>query len=192
MCPDGLRRTPINFGHKNILKFEAEARPFADTDEMDEVLIANWNRVVAPGDVVIHLGDAIMGDFQRGIEKMTRLNGTILLVPGNHDRVFSDDRRRERFKDDYLRAFHEILPEQVEIELDSGDAVRLCHFPFEGDHTTSDRYPDKRPVDDGLPLIHGHVHGLWKFRGRQFNVGVDVNGLRPVSEDEIISWVQSL
>ncbi len=183
-----------HFGHQNILKFEPVARPFEDTNEMDEILIRNWNAVVAPEDRVIHLGDAIMGNFDVGLARMGRLNGSIDLVPGNHDRVFSGEKdvRVERFTPRYLEVFNEILPETFQMTLSNGSDVLVSHFPYEGDHTESDRHADKRPTNDGLPLIHGHVHSLWHTNGPMFNAGVDVNNLTPVSEDEIIGWVEGL
>lgn len=183
-----------HFGHQNIMKFEPESRPFSDTNDMDEVLIERWNSVVAPGDVVFHLGDVAMGKIAESLPKLARCNGQKVLVPGNHDRVFSGivERMRKRFEPEYEKVFSVILPEQFQLELSDGSVVDMCHFPYEGDSHGEDRYADKRPVDRGLPLIHGHVHGSWKFNGRQFNVGVDANGLVPVSEDEVINWVQTL
>lgn len=185
-----------HFGHSNIIKFEAENRPFSSTEEMDEVLIERWNSVVRRGDIVYHLGDAIMGDFKAGIEKMRRLNGKIILIPGNHDRVFSGLKPGyvQKWRPSYLEVFDVIDPEQVYTNLDHNRNFRILmsHFPYEGDSHGEDRYSDKRPVDTGMPLVHGHVHGQWKHRGRQFNVGVDVNNLTPVSEDEVIEWVKSL
>ena len=43
-----------------------------------------------------------------------------------------------------------------------------------------------------MPLIHGHVHGAWRTRGRMFNVGVDVNEFKPVNELEIALWLEDL
>ena len=34
----------MHFGHKNVIRFDD--RPFADTEQMDEVLIQNWNERV--------------------------------------------------------------------------------------------------------------------------------------------------
>lgn len=185
-----------HFGHSNIIKFEAENRPFTSTEEMDEVLIERWNAVVKPRDIVYHLGDAIMGDFRAGVEKMKRLNGQKILIPGNHDRIFSGAKSgyAAKWLPFYQEVFEVIGPEQFFTNLDHNRNFRvlMSHFPYEGDSHGEDRYGDKRPVDSGLPLIHGHVHGQWKFNGRQFNVGVDVNDLTPVSEDEVIEWVKSL
>lgn len=184
-----------HFGHQNIMKYEPKSRPFSNTDDMDEILIERWNSVVAPGDIVFHLGDVAMGKIAESLPKLARCNGKKILIPGNHDRVFSDIREgmRKRFEPEYRKVFEGgILPEQSTLELADGTTVMMCHFPYEGDSHGADRYAALRPYDTGLPLIHGHVHGQWKTKGRQFNVGVDPNGLRPVSEDEVINWVQTL
>lgn len=34
----------LHFGHANVIRFDG--RPFADTKQMEEVLIDNWNGVV--------------------------------------------------------------------------------------------------------------------------------------------------
>lgn len=72
------------------------------------------------------------------------------------------------------------------------DNALFSHFPYEGDHTSDDRYTDLRALDNGDPIIHGHVHGSWRIKDRQFNVGVDVNDFKPVSEEELADWVRSL
>lgn len=44
-----------HFSHDSIIRFCD--RPFRDTQDMDEALVANWNRRVGPDDTVFHLGD---------------------------------------------------------------------------------------------------------------------------------------
>lgn len=46
----------MHFGHQNVLRFDN--RPFADTNQMEEALIHNWNERVTPEDTVYVLGDA--------------------------------------------------------------------------------------------------------------------------------------
>ncbi|MFG5384417.1 hypothetical protein [Yoonia sp. R2-816] len=71
-----------HFGHANIIRLAN--RPFADVDEMDRTLIANWNAVVRPRDTVYHLGDfAFRGGPDE--EYLKRLNGRIIRLQGNHD-----------------------------------------------------------------------------------------------------------
>lgn len=71
------------------------------------------------------------------------------------------------------------------------DGVRFSHFPYAGDSHDADRYTELRPEGRG-PLVHGHVHTEWQTNGEQFNVGVDVNDYKPVSEETLIDWVRSL
>lgn len=67
----------MHFGDENILRYEN--RPFATTAEMDSAILSNWNRTVAPDDIVYVLGDI-------GNENLLcQLNGVKYLVKGNHD-----------------------------------------------------------------------------------------------------------
>ncbi|MFV0428696.1 MAG: hypothetical protein ACK5KO_04625 [Arachnia sp.] len=49
-----------HFGHARLI--ELAERPFSSVSEMNDALIANWNRVVGPTDTVLHLGDLAMGE----------------------------------------------------------------------------------------------------------------------------------
>ena len=184
-----------HFGHEGILRFEPDNRPFSSVEEMNEVLVERWNAVVSPKDMVYHLGDVAMGKIAESLPVMGRLNGRKVLIPGNHDRVFSGMKQaqRDKFRQPYQEVFDAISREQERTHI-GPHLVAMCHFPYEGDShgEGNDRYSELRPVDEGLPLIHGHVHGQWKIRGRQFNVGVDVNSLQPVHEDEICHWLETL
>jgi len=74
-----------HFGHKEIIQYCN--RPFSSTDEMDEALIENWNKVVKKQDAVWHLGDfALRCDIEKMQQIFSRLNGHKYLVMGNHDR----------------------------------------------------------------------------------------------------------
>lgn len=76
-----------HFGHQGVCKFlrndGSKLRPWATTEEMDEVLVDNWNKVVKPGDRVYHLGDVVMN--RRHLATVGRLNGRKKLIRGNHD-----------------------------------------------------------------------------------------------------------
>lgn len=74
-----------HFGHNNIIRYCD--RPFADADEMDEALVANWNAAVKPTDTVWHLGDVALCSVSRLREILDCLNGNIHLVIGNHERA---------------------------------------------------------------------------------------------------------
>lgn len=71
-----------HFDHANIIRFCD--RPFATVEEMNETLIANWNRKVRANDTVFIMGDM----FFRTTDPepiLRRLKGKKHLIVGNHD-----------------------------------------------------------------------------------------------------------
>ena len=128
-----------HFGHTNTWqKFTLEdgspLRPFTSTEEMDEAMVDNWNRVVRPKDTVYHLGDVVIA--RRNLETVKRLNGRKILIRGNHD-IFKD-------KDYYEAGFEQIHGVRVFV-----DQFILSHIPLHPD-CVGERF--KRNV-------HGHLHG---------------------------------
>ncbi|SEB58954.1 Calcineurin-like phosphoesterase superfamily protein [Paramicrobacterium humi] len=182
-----------HFSHVNIIRYTH--RPFADVDEMNRELIARWNDRVAPDDDVWHLGDLALGHpIEDQIAMTAQLNGRRRLVPGNHDRVatfFEGGDQRAKYWRVYEDAGWQIMPERLEHSIE-GRRVLVCHFPYRGDSLAKDRYRAERPLDHGLPILHGHVHTEFAERGRQFNVGVDVRDYAPVDERAIVDWLRSL
>ena len=59
------------------------ARGFNSVDEMNIEIVKRWNSVVAPEDIVYHLGDVAMGGIEN-LEWVDNLNGTIHFIRGNH------------------------------------------------------------------------------------------------------------
>jgi calcineurin-like phosphoesterase family protein len=102
-------------------------------------------------------------------------------------------KRAEHWTERYMAAGFESVSTYEVLELASRQ-VLLCHFPYQGagDHTDEERYPEWRPLDNGMPLLHGHIHDLWLDRGSMFNVGVDVHDYRPVPVERIVTWVRAL
>ena len=49
----------LHFGHKNVIRFDG--RPFNSTEEMEDKLVENWNRVVRRNDTTYILGDFCWG-----------------------------------------------------------------------------------------------------------------------------------
>ena len=74
----------LHFWHENIIKYCN--RPFETVEDMNDVLIANWNSVVKPDDDVIIAGDIIhSGNLDKVKSIMNQLNGSKWLCYGNHD-----------------------------------------------------------------------------------------------------------
>lgn len=177
-----------HFCHANIINLSH--RPFKTVEEMNETLIENWNNAVRPGDIVWHLGDVGMGPLLRFKHLVARLNGHKHLISGNHDEVWSGHRKAHRVQREWLEVFDTIQP-FARLKL-AGQDVLMSHFPYRGggNHTATERYSDYQFPNNGMWLIHGHVHNLWGQRNRQLNVGVDVCDYRPLIIDEIVSIIE--
>ena len=73
-----------HFGHTNVIAYCA--RPFRSVEEMDAELIKRWNARVSKDDIVYHLGDFCFRAPQDKVaDLVSKLNGRIVLVMGNHD-----------------------------------------------------------------------------------------------------------
>jgi len=180
-----------HFGHARII--DLCGRPFRDVDHMNDEIVRRWNKVVAPGDTVFHLGDVALGKIADSLPQVGRLNGYKVLVEGNHDRPFMEKRKPEKRKQwlmTYQQYFDEIHAQFPRMPFSTG-WVNLSHYPYDGDSHGEDRYADERLVDGGLPLIHGHTHSSgapvsYSAKGTlQIHVGMDAHNFYPVHEDYI-------
>jgi len=85
-----------HFGHKACL--EHDGRPFSSIEEMDSRIIEEWNKQVAKNDIVWHLGDFCFRSDKPAYWYLRRLNGSINLVLGNHDKQGKNCAWRDREK----------------------------------------------------------------------------------------------
>ena len=158
-----LFTSDTHFGHGGALGLYR--RPFASVAAMNEGLVERWNETVGPDDVVWHLGDFAIRQRPTVVaDLLARLNGRKHLVAGNNDP--QETRELEGW---------ESVQSYLEIEVDRVSLV-LCHYPFRS----------WRGMGKGWVNLHGHSHGKLKPQSRQFDVGVDVWGFRPVMLDEIL------
>ena len=159
-----------HFNHTNIIRFCN--RPFKDVAHMNETIIANWNSVVGPDDIIFHLGDFCLGDSAEWINVLNRLNGKIYLIAGNHD--------IKDLRQNYTKYFEQITM-QMHIEVDK-QKIYLNHCPF---LCYGGAYSDTWQ-------LFGHVHTSRHNTGKdvprlkmlfptQYDVGVDNNNFTPVS-----------
>jgi len=169
-----------HFGHKNVIPYCE--RPFADVDAMTVGLIDRWNAVVKDGDEVFVLGDFSFYGSGKTHDILANLHGSKILIRGNHDDIKSAEKAVR------LGFFQWAPSGRVEL---GGTEFALSHYPYlgQGDSTEVERFADRRLTDNGGWLLHGHVHREWKQKGRMINVGVDVWGLAPVRESEILALV---
>lgn len=191
-----------HFFHHNILR-HCPDRPWGSVEEMNFAFIENWNAVVPTSGTVFTLGDWAMRLNEDTLAIRSLLNGTVILVPGNHDPMFSGHRKgreeaRRRFEDAGFIVADELIHMTLTGSGGEHVPVRMCHFPtrpdaVEVDHTGRDRYREWRPEPDGRWLLHGHVHqngGVNRER-KTINVGVDAPYTRfaPMSQEQVVDII---
>ena len=162
-----------HFGHRNIIKYCQ--RPFSCIEEMDDALIANWNRVVGKDDIIFHLGDFAMGGSAEWSRLLQKLNGKIYLILGNHD--------MKTIGAGFSRLEGVAMQMLINVK---GQIIYLNHYPF---LCYGGAYRNTWQ-------LYGHVHTCHANRGldvprlkmlmpMQYDVGVDNNNYRPVSFEQV-------
>lgn len=190
-----------HFGHVAIPVYQPNRlTEFHMADEkdipgMNEGLVEQWNSQVGPNDTVWHLGDFAMGQIDRGLEYVARLNGAAIhLILGNHDRPHpcrGQAHKHEEWMRRYMDAGFASIEMLAHYDMD-GVPVLMSHFPYEGDHSDEERYTEWRLPNHGQILVHGHVHGLWQTRGSMVNVGMDAHGGKLLHRDEVVAIVHQV
>ena len=159
-----------HFGHENILKLCG--RHFSSVEEMNETMLAAWNERITGSDTVFILGD-LFYRCEDPESVLRRLKGRKRLIIGNHDASWMD---RVDLKKYFVSVDH-----FLEIS-DGVRAITLCHYPL---LTWKHRLRSF--------MGHGHIHNdttsdffpLLAARDRVLNAGVDINGFRPVTFEEM-------
>ena len=171
-----------HFSHANILKFRdsegnlIRGALFSSVEEMDDIMIENWNRVVKPGDKVYHLGDVYMGGKENFDKLWSRLNGSKRLIVGNHDDIKFFTKGNYFAKISMLRMFPEfgLMLSHVPLHEQS-----LNLYPKKDDVLTWDQSPK------ALLNIHGHVHQNPSPPGPYRCVCVEQINYTPINIEEL-------
>lgn len=194
----------LHIGHDKALIFDE--RPFKDMPHMIEAIVSRFNATVPEDGVTYFLGD--IGTKPSAVKPVIdRLNGTKILILGNHD---------HKMDAMYEAGFNAVMHGAV---LYYGkNRITLSHCPLlntvREDCSQMEKYKntDKNDLppwhgnnnplhrslsfkNDGQLHIHGHIHSRpnnpksKKILGRQFDVGVCANNYTPVSFNQIKSWI---
>jgi calcineurin-like phosphoesterase family protein len=163
---------------------------------MHEVLVNNYNTAVDASALCYFLGDMGLckSDVLRKV--VARLNGTKVLVLGNHDKGATA----------MWRLGFDAVVNMAALEI-AGHVVTMTHCPLRGvwrEDVEGMRgavpgecwHGERRHADFSIPdfgqfHLHGHTHKGPEERtlGRQYDVGVRANGYRPVAIGAIESWI---
>lgn len=173
----------LHLNHSKIIEYCN--RPFSNVEEMNEMLINNWNSVVKPEDIVFCLGDIALGGSGAWNTLIPRLNGKIHLILGNHD--------IRNWRESYKKLF-ESVSEQLTVEIDKKTFI-LTHFPLLCYHGTWE-------TEMNVINLIGHVHTLKANNSgkdferlqylfpTQYDVGVDFNDYRPISYNQVMEKIK--
>lgn len=161
-----------HFFHQNVIRFDN--RPFTNVDEMNEMLIQNWNGVVRHDDEIYYLGDFSFGNENETGRVLSRLNGRKFLILGNHD--------KPKLMNVFKKHFEMI--EQYKTLNYKDLYFVMFHFPIEEWHWQH----------KGAIHLCGHRHNTHldnvNEKYKRYDVGVRANNYTPVSIDYIIKFVK--
>ena len=162
----------LHLGHEKVIKYCN--RPFTSIEEMDSVLIANWNSAVKNKDIVYFLGDFTLGNKVQAQKYFSQLNGKIFCIETkkHHDRAWLK-------KEIYLsKNSHiiEYLPPIFEFSYEKKYFV-CTHFPMR----------EWNKSYHGSFNLHGHSHANIPDTNRFIDIGTDNWNFFPVSIDRIVS-----
>jgi calcineurin-like phosphoesterase family protein len=170
-----------HFGHTKSITFLTPTgellRPFNSVEEMDELMVDNWNKVVHKKDTVYHLGDVVIP--RSSLKLLDRLNGRKILIKGNHDRYSLKD---------YSAYFEDIRGANYR----QGGSTFLgglimTHIPVHPDNLCG-HYRGN---------VHGHLHCHLVMKDgepddRYFNACVERNNFTPVELDRVMDYFKKL
>ena len=189
-----------HIGHQNVMKFDE--RPFGTLDEMHDTLIKNFNHNVPKHGITYFLGD--MGLCSHGLlrEVITQLNGTKIIVMGNHDKGMNS----------LYEAGFDVVMYKAQIMVGK-QIVTMSHCPLFGvfredtsgmrgsDGTENwhgeNKHENKFSFPDfGQFHLHGHIHsrgekenGKKVISDRQWDISVPGNNYKPVTISQVESWI---
>lgn len=154
-----------HFYHEKII--DMCNRPFDNVEEMNRKLIENWNKKVDNGDTVYILGDLVFkGGKEETIKILKQLNGTKVLLKGNHDRYVGQRDFDECFK--FIREIHQVN--------DNKRQVIVSHYPI----------VDYAGMYYGAFMVYGHIHNKYVPHKNMFCASVENINYEPVTLDELI------
>ena len=151
-----------NFNHNNIIEYNQ--RPFKHVSEMNEEITRRWNEVVGKADIVYHLGDFGMGRVEELRTNLSRLNGRVSIIRGNHDESLSK----------LLEMGFCSISDELTLSY-RGFIIIMSHYQDLINHGI-----------EGIIHIHGHTHSMQQFWQNFINVSCEAWDYYPVELGELI------
>lgn len=165
ITPDTWIISDTHFFHVNVGRYCN--RP----DNWQELIIKNWNGNISPEDTVLHLGDYSFGQKSNFDLLTEMLNGKMILIRGNHDRM-----SRTRYESRGVTVYNA----PIQIEFNEWVKIIFSHRPVV-------------PLEDGWLNLHGHIHNIppppdgSNLGLNHINMSVEVREYRPWRLSEVIN-----
>ena len=161
----------LHLDHENIIKYCH--RPFRNAEEMNRVLVENWNSTIRKNDTVYFLGDMAFGKGSRKASYwIKQLNGKITFIEGNHEEV-GNIKSYSTAEDVFLKY--------------KGKEFLLIHDPA------------LKPKNWGGWIIHGHKHNnsLQDFpfingQNKTINVSCELLDYKPIDLNKIMAEMDTV
>jgi calcineurin-like phosphoesterase family protein len=153
-----------HFFHENIGKYCN--RP----ENWQDLILKNWNDLIAPDETVLHLGDFALGKKSNFVLLTEFLNGKLFLIRGNHDRLgatYCSSHGVTLVKDPFL------------VSLGEHNRLVFSHRPIV-------------PLPDGFTNLHGHSYNNppppegSNLGPYHINMSVEVRDYRPWKLRDIV------
>ena len=168
----------LHFCHDR--EFLYKPRGFDNVEEMNNAIVERWNNVVETNDFVFVLGDLMLCDNEKAIEFVKTLNGTLVVILGNHD----TDNRVKLYK-----GVDNIVAVEYAMRLRlNGYNFFLTHYPCLTGSLEHDT-----PKNTTINLF-GHTHSknlFYEDRPYMYNVALDAHNCTPVSLGNIINDIEN-
>jgi len=149
----------LHFYHKRIIDYCPKTRgrfKFVggsyDLYRMNEALVEMWNSFVKSEDTVYFLGDWSLHPKNRN-EFLTRLNGNIVWIKGNHDHK--------------SKTAFDLIGERLTYYCDCCTRIFndkeyfFVHSPFD-----IQKYNDFLKQNKKIRIVCGHIHEKWKLKAK--------------------------
>ena len=159
-----------HFGHEKAVNYHTDGiklRPWSTTQDQDQVLKENWNKVVGPDDLVYHIGDVYDTSIASNEYILNQLNGRKILIKGNLD--IADTSEYLKYFDEVYDTFHTVTVGSI--------TFLLSHF-----YTTREILEEYHSTVN----LHGHLHADCVQDPRYFCVSLERTNFCPISAEQLL------
>lgn len=173
----------LHLGHRAIINYcPPTRRHFTDVDQMNETIVSNINSVVTEEDTLYILGDIAFMPPARACEFLKRINGSKVIVWGNHDHKLRRSTEFASQKSLMGVVWEGDYKEQTFVVDDVRQQIMMMHFPifsFNGQR-------------HGAIHCHGHRHSYHEYRNtfgpnvRCIDIGLEGNSLMPYCIEDLV------